>query len=201
MYRNGVVRGFVLTGFLAAFALLLPACSPAGPKFNGIDVTGASFGRDFRLTDPDGRERTLSEFRGRYVMLFFGYIHCPDVCPTSLARAAEVRKALGAEGKRLQVIFVTVDPERDTPQLMRAYTEAFDPSFLGLRSDPEGTRKVAEEFRTFYQKAQGQGTYTVDHSAFTYVYDDQSRLRLMLRYDQSAEQCLADLRALMRAGA
>lgn len=179
--------------------MLLAACGRGSVQYAGIDVTGAEFGRDFRLTDPDGRERTLADFRGKYVMLFFGYTQCPDVCPTALARAGEVRKRLGADGVKLQVIFVTVDPERDTPQLMRQYTAAFDPSFLGLRTDPDGTRKVAKEFRVFYQKVQTGSSYAMDHSSLAYVYDTNGRLRLMWRHDQSAEQYVSDLRLLMKS--
>lgn len=161
-------------------------------------MTGADFGKDFRLTDPDGRERSLADFRGRYVMLFFGFTQCPDVCPGALARAAEVRRELGRDGERLQVIFVSVDPERDTAPLLREYTQAFDPSFLGLRGDLAATQQVAAEFRVFYQKVPTGGGYSVDHTALSYLFDPQGRLRLLWRPDLSAAQQAADLRALMR---
>ena len=177
----------------------LASCDRNAPTYAGADITGAKFGGDFQLSDPDGRVRTLADFRGRYVMMFFGYTQCPDVCPTALARAAEVRKRLGADGDKLQVIFVTVDPERDTAALLKEYTAAFDPTFLGLRTDLAGTKKVADEFRVFYQKVLTGSSYAMDHSAFTYVFDTQGRIRLMLRHDQSAEQFAGDLRMLMKA--
>lgn len=182
----------------ALTGLLLAACSRAPVPLAGIDVTGADFGKDFRLTDPDGRERSLADFRGRYVMLFFGFTQCPDVCPGALARAAEVRRELGRDGERLQVIFVSVDPERDTAPLLREYTQAFDPSFLGLRGDLAATQQVAAEFRVFYQKVPTGGGYSVDHTALSYLFDPQGRLRLLWRPDLSAAQQAADLRALMR---
>ena len=185
------------TGLLAVF-VLLAACGREVVAYSGSDVTGANFGRDFQLADPDGRERSLADFRGKVVLLFFGFTQCPDVCPTALARAAEVRRQLGADGDRVQVIFVTVDPERDTAALLRQYTTTFDPTFLGLRSDPQGTRKVADEFHVFYQKVPTGGSYTMDHTALTYVFDAKGRLRLLLRHDQTAAQYVSDLRTLMK---
>ncbi|MBM3531278.1 MAG: SCO family protein [Alphaproteobacteria bacterium] len=173
-------------------------CGGDEPKFNGIDVTGADWGRDFRLQDPDGRTRSLADFRGKYVMLFFGFTHCPDVCPTALTRAKEVKRLLGADGERLQVIFVTVDPERDTPVLLREYTAAFDPSFLGLRDDTDATKRTAAEFRAFYEKVPTGAGYAVNHSAFTYVFDPQGRLHLAMPHLQSAEPYAADLLVLMK---
>ena len=187
--------------FLEAF--LVPVLAAAGcrsdaPHYQGIDLTGADWGRGFSLQDPDGRTRTLADFRGRYVLLFFGFTHCPDVCPTALTRAKEMKRLLGADGERVQVIFVTVDPERDTAALMREYTAAFDPSFLGLRADPEATKRAADEFKVFYEKVPTGSSYTVNHSAMTYVFDAQGRLRLGLQHTQSAEQFAADLRTLMK---
>lgn len=182
-----------------ALMLVLAGCGRNGVSYFGSDVTGASFGRDFRLSDPAGHERTLADFRGNFVMLFFGFTQCPDVCPTALARAAEVRRQLGADGEKVQVIFVTIDPERDTPELLQQYTRAFDPTFLGLRGDSLATRKVAEEFHAFYQKVPTGGSYTMDHSAATYVFDPMGRLRLLLRHDQPVSQYVADLRILMKS--
>ena len=192
-----LIRWFV---WLAAVNVVvaLAGCGGGAPKFNGADVTGADWGRDFSLQDPDGRTRTLADFRGKYVLLFFGFTHCPDVCPTALTRAQEMKRLLGADGARVQVIFVTVDPERDTPQLMREYTAAFDPSFLGLRADAEGTKRVAKEFKVFYEKVREGASYTVNHSALTYVFDAQGHLRLALKHTQTAEEYAADLRALMK---
>ena len=177
---------------------LLAGCGREVVAYAGSDVTGANFGRDFHLADPDGRERSLADFRGKVVLLFFGFTQCPDVCPTALARAAEVRRQLGTDGDQVQVIFVTVDPERDTAALLRQYTTTFDPTFLGLRSDLQGTRKVAEEFHVFYQKVPTGGSYTMDHTALTYVFDAKGRLRLLLRHDKTAAQYVSDLRTLMK---
>ena len=188
----------MLCTLAAGLLVALCGCGDDAPSFNGVDVTGADWGRGFSLQDPDGRTRTLVDFRGKYVLLFFGYTQCPDVCPTALARAKEVKGLLGADGERVQVIFVTVDPERDTPELMREYTAAFDPSFLGLRADAEGTKRVASEFKVYYEKAPAGASYTVNHSALTYVFDAQGHLRLALQHSQTAEQYAADLRTLMK---
>jgi len=189
-------RALILGG-----VLILTSCGQQtnGGKFVGNDVTSAAFGREFRLFDPDGHQRSLADFRGRYVVLFFGYTQCPDACPTALARAAEVRKQLGSDGDKVQVVFVTLDPERDTDLLMREYTSAFDPSFLGLRGDLAATRKVAEEFRVFYQKVPSGSSYTLDHSVLNYVFDPKGRLRLLWRPDETAAQCVSDLRILMKS--
>lgn len=194
MHRRTVLTAFVATAWLAG-------CAPAKPKFIGTDITGVTYGREFRLTDPDGRERTLAEFKGKVVLLFFGFTQCPDVCPTALSRAAEVRKLLGADGDKIQVIFVTVDPERDSPNLLRAYTQSFDPNFLGLRTDVARTAEVAQEFRIFYQKVPTGGSYTMDHTALTYIYDPQGKLRLAMRHDLTAAQFAADIRTLLQSAA
>jgi len=165
-----------------------------------MDVTGANFGRDFRLTDPEGKERTLADFRGKLVLVFFGFLTCPEVCPTVLLHAAEARRMLGADGERVQVIFVTVDPERDTGELIKNYAAAFDPSFIALRADPERTREVAREFRVYYRKVPDGKSYTVEHTALTYVFDAGGRLRLTMPHSQNAEQMAADLRLLMQIG-
>ena len=182
-----------------AAALLLCGCDPAKPTFFAMDVTGANFGRDFRLTDADGKERTLADFRGKYVLVFFGFVLCPQVCPTVLLHAAEARRMLGADGERVQVLVITVDPERDTAELLKEYAAAFDPSFIALRGDPARTREVATEFRVYYQKVPTGSTYTVEHTALTYVFDAKGRLRLTMPHRQSAEQMAADLRLLMQA--
>lgn len=172
--------------------------APGLSHFRGLDLTGASYGRDFRLLDAAGRERSLADFRGQVVLLYFGFTQCPDVCPTALSRAAEVRQLLGAEGERLQVIFVTIDPERDTPEVIRPYTAAFDPSFLGLYGDAQRTRETAAEFKVFYKKVPTGGSYTMDHSTLSYVFDPQGRLRLALRHEQSAQDYAHDLRLLLQ---
>lgn len=167
-------------------------------RFHGLDLTGASYGRDFRLLDAQGRERSLADFRGKVVLLYFGFTQCPDVCPTALSRAAEVKKLLGAEGERLQVIFVTIDPERDTPQVIQPYVAAFDSSFLGLYGDAQRTRETAAEFKVFYQKVPTGGSYTMDHSTLSYAFDPQGRLRLALRHEQNAQDYAQDLQRLLQ---
>lgn len=184
-----------------ALALALTGCSrpDSAPRerFRGLDLTGAAYGRDFRLTDPEGRERTLADFRGKAVLLYFGFTQCPDVCPTALIRAAEVRKLLGADKDRLQVVFITVDPERDTAPMLREYTAAFDPSFLGLSGDLARTRATADEFKVYYKKVPTGSSYTMDHSALSYVFDPQGHLRLALRHEQTAEDYAHDIRLLL----
>ena len=183
-------------------ALALAACDKVLPaSYNGVDITGASYAQDFRLTDPDGRERTLADFKGKAVMMFFGFTQCPDVCPTALVRAAEIKRLLGAQGDRLQVIFVTVDPERDLPVVLKAYTQAFDASFIGLYGDLQRTAETAKAFKVFYKKVPTGSSYTMDHSAFSYVFDPKGKIRLVLRHEQSAEECAQDLRQILVATA
>ena len=181
-------------------AALLAGCGAEAPKFRSTDVTGADFGRRLELTGHDGKPRTLTDFRGKAVMLFFGYTHCPDICPTTLADAAAVMKTLGADAARVQVLFVTVDPERDTPALLAQYVPAFDSRFLGLYGDPAATQRAAREFKIFYEKREGKtpGAYTVDHSGQSYVLDTQGRLRLFVRNDRIAQDLAEDLRTLLK---
>src|SRR5581483_5506080 len=166
MNRPRVLRaaaGFALAALVAACALVA-GCGAGGPKFEASDVTGSSFGRDFSLKDPDGRTRTLADFRGKAVVVFFGYTQCPDVCPATLATLADAMKKLGADADRVQVLFVTVDPARDTPDLLKQYVPAFDPRFVGLYGDADATARVAKEFRIIYEKVPGPtpGSYTMD---------------------------------------
>jgi len=188
-------RRRALAGLVVA-SLALWGCGDR-PSFHSMDVTGADFGKDFQLTDTEGRLRTLADFRGKLVMIFFGFVQCPVVCPTALIHAVEVRRALGEDGGKIQVVFITLDPERDTPEVIKGYTGAFDPSFIGLYSDLAGTGKVAREFRVFYQKAPAGNSYTIDHTAYTYVYDVVGRLRLTVKHDQSSEKTAADIRRLL----
>ena len=192
-------RTFMLAG--AALAGLPLAGCGLGSKvsFNGTDITGADYGRDFRLTDPHGQEHTLADFKGNVVMVFFGFTQCPDVCPTALARAAEVKQLLGADGERLQVLFISVDPERDTPDILNAYTAAFDPTFLALYGDAARLAETAREFQVIYQKVPTGSSYTMDHTANTYVYDPQGRLRLKLMHNQTSLEYAADVRKLLHA--
>jgi len=181
-------------------SLLLAACGPKGPAFRSTDITGADFGRELALTGHDGKPRTLADFRGRLVVLFFGYTHCPDICPTTLADMAGVMKALGKDADRVQVLFVTVDPERDTPALLAQYVAAFDPRFLALHGNLEETRKAAKEFHVVFEKHAGaaSGAYTVDHSGQSYVLDAQGRLRLFVRPERVSQDLAPDLQTLLQ---
>jgi len=178
-----------------------PGAAPA-PSFKGTDITGADFGRKLALPDVDGRMRTLDDFKGKVTVLFFGYTQCPDVCPTTMAELAEVKKSLGAEGNEVQGVFVTVDPERDTPEVLRAYVASFDPGFVALRGTAEQTAAAAKEFKVFYAKVPGKtpGSYTMDHTAASYIFDKQGRLRLFVRYGSGAQALASDLQTLIRAG-
>lgn len=182
-------------------ALTLAGCDrgPAKVSFRNTDVTGAAFGRGFELTDHNGQRRTLADFRGKVVTVFFGYTQCPDVCPTTLSEMAEVMRLLGDKADRVQVLFVSVDPERDTQALLAQYVPAFDPRFLGLYGTAEETAGVAKEFKVFFQKVPGSrpGIYTVDHSAGSYVFDAQGRLRLFVKHAQGAAPLAEDLRKLI----
>jgi protein SCO1 len=185
--------------FILAFALA--SCAPHGPQFQSSDVTGSSFGREFALHDPAGNERTLTDFRGKAVVVFFGYTQCPDVCPTTLATLAETMKQLGKDADRVQVLFITVDPERDTPELLSKYVPAFDPRFVGLRGDADETARTAKEFRILYQKQPGAspGSYTMDHSAGTFIFDPQGRLRLYVGLAQGPDVFAHDIRELLKS--
>ena len=198
--NNEARRLAPLAALLLAVVLALAGCGRDGPKFRASDVTGSSFGRDFALTDHTGKARTLADFRGKAVVLFFGYTQCPDVCPATLATLAEAKKLLGPDGSKVQVLFVTVDPERDTAELLSHYATAFDPSFLGLSGDAEATARVARDFKILYQKQPGRTpeTYTMDHSAGTFVFDPEGRLRLYVGHGQEAEFFAHDLRELLR---
>jgi protein SCO1 len=197
------VRRLAQSGLFALFVVgaLVVGCAPDGPKFQASDVTGAAFGREFQLNDAAGRPRTLADYRGKAVVVFFGYTQCPDVCPTTLAELAEVMKKLGPDADRVQVLFVTIDPERDTPDLLSKYVPAFDPRFMGLYGDAAATARTAKEFKIIYQKQPGAtpGSYTMDHSAGTYIFDPKGRLRLYVSYGQGPEVFAHDLRELLRA--
>lgn len=172
---------------------------PEAPRFKLTDVTGASFGKDFALTDHNGQRRTLADFKGKVVTLFFGFTHCPDVCPTTLGEMAVVMKELGRDADRLQVLFVTVDPERDTAEVLKRYVPAFHPSFLGLTGSAEDIARTAKEFKIFYQKQPlPNGGYSMDHSAGTYILDGEGRLRLFAQYGIGAPAMLNDIRQLLK---
>ena len=185
---------------LLFFGVVLAACTPDRPAFTSIDVTGATYAKDFALSDHNGTVRHLADFKGKVVVLFFGYTQCPDVCPTSMTDLAQVKKALGKDGDRLQVLFATVDPERDTAAVLKAYMENFDPSFLALRATPEQLVTLAKDFKVYYQKVPGRApgsSYTMDHSAGSYVYDPQGRLRLFARYGTDVAAFTGDIRILL----
>lgn len=191
-------RRFLLT---AAALMAAAGCSdkPEVPRFKLTDVTGASFGKELALTDHNGQRRTLADFRGKVVTLFFGFTHCPDVCPTTMVEMAAVMKELGPDAERLQVLFVTVDPERDTAEVLKRYVPAFHPSFLGLTGSVDEVTRTAKEFKIFFQKQKlASGGYTMDHSAGTYILDGEGRLRLFAQYGVGAQVLLHDIRLLLK---
>ena len=182
--------------FITSLAAL-PLAANAAPAFTGIDITGSTIGPDYKLSYSDGKPASLRDFKGKYVLLFFGFTQCPDVCPTALARAVEIKRLLGADGDKMQVVFVTVDPERDTGPLLTEYMRAFDPTFVAVRGTLEQTAKAAADFKIFYRKVPSGSSYTMDHTALTYVFDAGGKIRLALKHEQTAQQCAADLRQLM----
>jgi protein SCO1/2 len=201
------LRSIVLT---AGLALLLGGCDGSKPgtaataaplQFQGIDITGADYAKKLALTDQNGVPRTLADFKGKVTVIFFGYTQCPDVCPSTMAELAQVKKALGADGERIQGVFVSVDPERDTAAVLKAYMASFDPSFIALRGTPEQTAAAAKEFKVFYAKVPGrtEGSYTVDHTAGSYILDAAGKIRLFVRYGGGAQPLAADLKALLGA--
>lgn len=186
-----------------ALAFSLSACDrlsgQSAPQFKNTDLTGLEYARGFSLPDHNGKLRTLEDFRGKAVVVFFGFTHCPDVCPSTMAEMAQVMQQLGPDAERVQVLFVSVDPERDTPQILSQYVPAFHPSFLGLTGTLEQTEQTVREFKAFYQKVPGKeaGSYTVDHTAGSYVFDPQGRVRLFVRHGQGAEPIAHDLKLLL----
>ncbi|MCW5641234.1 MAG: SCO family protein [Rhodoferax sp.] len=188
---------------LLASTVLLSGCFDNKPSFVSIDVTGADYARDFQLPDADGRERSLKDFAGKVVVVFFGYTQCPDVCPTTMNELAEIRKLLGKDGDRLQGVFVTVDPQRDTPEVLKAYLGNFDPSFVALRpTSPEQLAATAKAFKIYYKQVEGRTdtSYTMDHSAGSYVYDTKGQLRLFTRYGMGVKALAGDIEQLLKQG-
>lgn len=199
-------RRAIVLGLTAAACLglggLLAACQPTqsdaqAPAFKGIDITGAAYGRQLALTDMTGQPRTLADYRGKVIMLYFGFVQCPDVCPTALARASEVMQQLGPDAAQVQLLFVTVDPERDTPALLRDYMAAFDPAFMALTGDAAAIRAAASEFRVYFKKIPTGSSYTMDHTALTYVFDRTGHIRVALRHEQTAADYTADIQKLL----
>ena len=178
----------------------LAACSPDKPKFNAIDITGADYAKGFTLTDQNGQSRSLSDFKGKVVVLFFGYTQCPDVCPTSMTELVEIKRLLGPDGDKLQGVFVTVDPARDTAELLKAYMVNFDPTFVAFVPTLEQLAGVAKDYKIYYKRVEGKTptSYTVDHSAGSYVYDTQGNLRLYSRYGVGAQVLAQDIQTLIK---
>jgi protein SCO1/2 len=200
MQKRNTLKLIAMSALSISAAGLLSACSGKKPvEFRGVDVTGADYARDIPLADHNGQARQLKDFAGKVVVVFFGYTQCPDVCPTSMQELAEVKAMLGADGGRLQGIFVTVDPERDTPEVLKAYMTNFDPDFLALRGTDEQLAAVAKDFKLYYKKIEGKTptSYTMDHSAGSYVYDTAGRLRIYHRYGSGAQALASDVKALL----
>jgi protein SCO1/2 len=183
---------------LALGSLVLGAGCERQQKFRSTDITGAPYGKSLELTDQFGKPRKLEDWRGKVVVLFFGFTHCPDICPTTLADIAQAIRSMGPYGQRVQLLMVTVDPERDTSEVLGKYVTAFDPQFIGLRGDLAATKKVAAEFKIFFEKVKSGDSYTVNHSSQSYVIDPQGRLRLLVRHDRIAQDLAPDLRELLR---
>ena len=192
------LRRHVLSLSLVVAGLGLAGCKDA-PSFSAVDITGADYATGFSLTDHNGQPRTLADFKGKVVVIFFGYTQCPDVCPTSMSELAQAKQLLGADGDKLQGLFVSVDPERDTPEIMKAYMASFDPGFLALYAAPNALPELTKSFRIYYKKVDGKTptSYTMDHSAGSYVYDTQGRVRLYTRYGGGAQALADDVKKLL----
>ena len=201
MKRRPLLEFFTLQALLLPAALQLAGCSDKTASFAAIDITGADYARDFSLPDHNGQQRGLKDFAGRVVVMFFGYTQCPDVCPTTMAELAEVKKLLGRDGERLQALFVSIDPERDTPEVLKAYMANFDPAFVALRGTPEQLAAMAKDFKVYYKKTGGKTptSYSMDHSAASYVYDSRGQLRLYTRYGSGAPALAADIKLLLKS--
>ena len=197
--RRRLVASLVL-GFAACSLAFVTGCSPDKPKFNAIDVTGANYAKSFALKDHTGQERKLTDFKGKVVVVFFGYTQCPDVCPTTMTELVEVKRLLGANGDKLKAVFITVDPARDTAELLNAYVTNFDPSFVALIPTPEQLVEVAKEFKIYYKKVDGKTptSYTMEHSAGSYIFDGQGQVRLFSRYGSGAQALAQDIAVLLK---
>jgi protein SCO1/2 len=198
MKKRFAIKTIAISALFTGPLALFSACSPQQAGFASVDVTGAEYAKSFELTDHNGQVRHLSDFAGKVVVIFFGYTQCPDVCPTSMSELAEVKKALGKDGDRLQGLFVTVDPQRDTPELLKAYMVNFDPSFLALYTTPDKLAELTKEYKIYFKRVEGKTptSYTMDHSAGSYVYDTKGRLRLFTRYGMGPKGLTEDIRIL-----
>ena len=201
MQRRNALKSIAASALLAgASGVFLSSCDRSKPQFHSVDITGAEYAKDFKLTDFDGKPRTLADFKGKAVVLFFGFTQCPDVCPTTMTELAQVKKLLGADGDKVQGLFVSIDPERDTPAVLKEYMQNFDPSFLGLYAgSPEALAALAKDFKVYYKKVDGPTptSYTMDHTAASFVYDPEGRLRLYTRYGIGAQALADDLKLLI----
>lgn len=199
MHRRNALQTLIAGAFATGAVTLLAGCKPTPIKFEGVDITGAEYGKDFPLPDAKGQRRSVKDFAGQVVVVFFGYTQCPDVCPTTLQELVEAKALLGAQGERLQGVFVSLDPDRDTPEVLRAYAEAFDPRMVALTGSKDDIAAVAKDFKVFFKKVEGRqpGSYTLDHSAGLYLYDPQGRLRVYHRYGQGAQALAKDAKALL----
>jgi protein SCO1 len=199
----------LIIGVAAGAALLLAGCERGGGsaavplQFKGIDITGAEYARELNLTDANGQARTLADFKGKVTVVFFGYTQCPDVCPTTLLELAQVKQALGADGARVQGVFVTIDPDRDTPEILKAYVGNFGADFVALRGTEEETKTAAKNFKVYFNKVPGKTatSYTMDHTAGSYVFDAAGKVRLFTRYGTGAEALTHDLKLLLASPA
>jgi protein SCO1/2 len=199
MTKRKTLKSMAACAMLLGLAGFFSACSPNAPQFTAIDITGADYAKDFALADHNGQARTLKDFQGKVVMMFFGYTQCPDVCPTSMTEMVQIKQLLGKDGARIQGLFVTIDPERDRPDMLKEYMAAFDPTFLALVPTPEQLTLLAKDFKVYYKKVDGPTptSYTMDHTAGSYVYDPKGKLRLFTRYGTKPELTAADIRQLL----
>jgi protein SCO1 len=197
-FRSISARATALIGLLCL--LLVSACSEKAAPFKSIDLTGADYAKNFSLPDVNGQTKTLADFQGKVAVVFFGFTQCPDVCPTTMAEVAQAKKLLGKDGDKVTAIFITVDPERDTPQVLKAYMDSFDPSFTALRGSEAQIAALAKDFKVYYKKVDGKTptSYTFDHTAASFVYDPQGKLRLYTRYGLGAQALADDLRILLK---
>jgi protein SCO1/2 len=197
-----VLLAAALSAALAGCDKLGSSSAPAAVTFRGADITGADYARTLALPDVNGQPRTLGDFKGKVTVVFFGYTQCPDVCPTTMTELAQVKKSLGADGDKLQAVFVTIDPERDTPEILKSYMASFDPSFVALRGTLEQTQATAKEFKVYFAKVPGktEGSYTMDHSAGAFILDTKGNVRLFERYGAGPEGLTADVKALIAQG-
>ncbi|MBY0453435.1 MAG: SCO family protein [Burkholderiaceae bacterium] len=199
MHKRNALQWLAAGALSISASALLTGCSKSGPSFHAVDITGSEYARDFRLSDHNGQMRSLQDFRGKVVAMFFGFTQCPDVCPTAMQELAEAKRLLGPDAERLQGIFITLDPERDQAEMLKAYMGNFDPSFLALRPTPQELPALAKDFKIYYKKVDGKTptSYTLDHSAGSYLYDTNGKLRLYARHASGAKALADDVRTLL----